>query len=63
VCIYIIVYVQDDSEGKVNILGGDSIGHCEEKVNKNTCLIPNGYPDTQLFESQDTAPLDFCGVG
>jgi hypothetical protein len=23
--------IQGDSGGKVNILGGDSIGHCEEK--------------------------------
>ena len=23
--------IQDDSGGKVNILGGDSIGHCEKK--------------------------------
>jgi hypothetical protein len=29
--------------GKMNILGGDSIGHCEEKVHMNVCtseLLP-----------------------
>jgi hypothetical protein len=25
------IYLQDDSRGKVNILGGDSIGHWEKK--------------------------------
>jgi hypothetical protein len=25
------ISIQDDSKGKVNILGGDSIGHCEKK--------------------------------
>jgi hypothetical protein len=28
-------YIQDNSGGKVNILGGDSIGHCEKKVHMN----------------------------
>ena len=37
---------QDDSAENVNILGGDSIGQCEEKnVHMNMCLILNGYPD------------------
>jgi hypothetical protein len=27
----IIILVQDDSEGKVNILGGDTISHCKEE--------------------------------
>jgi hypothetical protein len=31
---------QDDTGVKVNILGGSSIGHCEEKVYMNiVCLI------------------------
>ena len=38
--------IQGNSGEKFNILGGDSIGHCEKKkVHMNTCLIPNGYPD------------------
>ena len=34
------------SGGKVNILGGDSIGHCgEKKVHTDMCLILNDYQD------------------
>jgi len=33
-----------DSEGEVNILGDDIIGHSEEKrIHINMCLILNGY--------------------
>ena len=36
--------IQVDSGGKVSILGGDSIGHCEKKkVHVNIRLILNGY--------------------
>jgi hypothetical protein len=35
--------IQGDSGGKVNILGGDIMGHCEEKVHTNVCIIVNGY--------------------
>ena len=35
--------IPGDSGGKVNILGGNSIGHCEKNVHMNMCLIPNGY--------------------
>ena len=35
-------HLQGDSWGKANILGGDSIGYCEQKVHMNKCLI-NGY--------------------
>ena len=41
--IYNIYRIQGDSGGKVNILGNDSVGHCEKKVHKNMCLIVNGY--------------------
>ena len=42
-------YIQGDSGGKVNIFGGDSIGHCEKrKVCTNMCLIVNGYRDTAV---------------
>jgi hypothetical protein len=37
--------IRDDSGGKVNILGGDSDGHCEKKKFTWTCLILNGYRD------------------
>ena len=38
--------IQGDSGGKVYILGGDSIGHCEKKkVYLNMCLILNCYRD------------------
>ena len=30
--------IQDDSGGEVNILGGDSIGHCERKNFMYTCV-------------------------
>ena len=35
--------IQGDSGGKVNILGGDSMGHCEENVHTNMCIFVNGY--------------------
>jgi len=31
------------SDVKVNILGGNSIGHCEKKNDKSVCLIVSGY--------------------
>jgi hypothetical protein len=37
--------IQGDSEGKVVILGGDSIGYCEKNVHINEGLILNGYRD------------------
>ena len=33
----------------VNILECDSIGHCEKKVHKNICLIPNDYPGRAVW--------------
>jgi hypothetical protein len=35
--------IQGDSGGKVNILGGDNVSHCEKKVHTNMGLILNGY--------------------
>jgi len=35
-------YVQGDSRGNVNILGGDSIGRCEITGHANMCLNLNG---------------------
>jgi len=39
------VNIQGGSGGKVNILGGDNIGHCEgkKKVHTNEGLVLNGY--------------------
>jgi hypothetical protein len=49
--------IQGDSGGKVNILGGDRIGHYEKKkVNMNMCLITK----MELFEYVDLTTLDFC---
>jgi len=31
------------------MLGGDSIDHCDKKVNVNKCLIMNGYRDTAVL--------------
>ena len=37
--------IQDDSGGRVSILGIDSIGRCENEVYMNACLILIGYRD------------------
>ena len=37
--------IQGDSGNKVNILAGDSIGHCEKKIHSKMCLIVNSYLD------------------
>jgi hypothetical protein len=38
--------IQGESGGNANILGGDSIGHCEKKKSHmNNCVILNGYRD------------------
>jgi hypothetical protein len=34
--------------GKVNILGGHSIGHSKQKVYLYTCPIPNGFRDRAI---------------
>jgi hypothetical protein len=36
--------IQGDSGGKVNILGGDSIGHCEEKSSYEHVYISEWLP-------------------
>jgi hypothetical protein len=35
--------IHNDSRGRVNVLGANNIGHFEEKVYINICLILNGY--------------------
>ena len=34
---------QGDSEGQVNILGGENSRHCQKKDHMNMCLIVKGY--------------------
>ena len=36
----------------MNILGGDSISHCEKKNFIRTCLILNGYSDRAVWISK-----------
>jgi len=44
------VELQGDSGGKVNILGGDSVGNCEKKdVHMIMCLILIGYRDGDVW--------------
>jgi len=48
---------QCESGGKVNILGWDSIGHCEEQnVYMNTCPVL-GFTGLELYESAVTKSL------
>jgi hypothetical protein len=37
---------QGDSEGKVNVLGGDSIGKCEKKNSHDQ--TPGNYPEENI---------------
>ena len=38
-------HLRGDSRGKVNILRGSSVGHCEKKVRVNMFRILNEYRD------------------
>jgi hypothetical protein len=38
-----IFSIQGDSEGMVNILRGNSLGHCEKIIYTDMCLILNGF--------------------
>jgi hypothetical protein len=40
--------IQGVSGGKVNILGGHSIGHSKQKVYVYICPIPNGFRDRAI---------------
>jgi hypothetical protein len=45
----IYLYMVGDAGGKVNVLGDDSIGHCEKKNFIRTgVLILNGYRDSAV---------------
>jgi hypothetical protein len=43
--LHTINAIQGDSRGKINILRGDNIGHCEKNVTMNMCPILNRYRD------------------
>ena len=51
---------QRRTEGKVNVLGGESTCCCQKKVNTNISLIMNAYREGDVFESPNSTPLDFC---
>jgi hypothetical protein len=40
--------IQNDSRGKVSILGGQSIGHSKQKMYMYMCPIPNGVRDRAI---------------
>jgi hypothetical protein len=40
---FILLNIQGNLRGKVDIFGGDSIGHCEKKNRINMCLFVNVY--------------------
>ena len=63
-------YIQGVPGGKVNILGGHSIGHYKQKTYMYMCPIPNGFRDrdislynclnlalSSVLSSRRTAPL------
>jgi hypothetical protein len=56
--IYIYEYVQSVPGGKVNILGGHSLGHSKQKVYMQMRPILNGFRDRaiSLYSSLDLAP-------
>ena len=42
--IYIYIYILCELRGKVDVLRGESISHCEKKkIHMSMCLILNGY--------------------
>jgi len=43
-----VFIIHDDSEGKVNILGCNSVGHCEKIFLINMCVIPHCYADSAV---------------
>jgi hypothetical protein len=45
---FILADVQGVPGGKVNILGGHSIGHFKKKLYMNMCPIPNGFRDRAI---------------
>jgi hypothetical protein len=47
-----MVIIQGDSGGKVSILRGDCVGHCESKVYVNMCPVINDYRDRAVQNYQ-----------
>jgi hypothetical protein len=39
------MHIQSVPEGKINILGGDIIGHSKQKLYMYMCPIPSGFRD------------------
>ena len=50
VCVY---FIQGDSGRKVNILGGDSIVHCEETIPFKHVSNSEWFKKTDFFESSN----------
>jgi hypothetical protein len=58
-----LIHIQSGSGGKVNIFGGDSIGHCEKKkYHMNMYLTLNGYQNRAVWISIPTS-VRFLFVG
>ena len=55
--------IQGDSGGTVNILGGDSSGHCETKVHMNMFIIPDGPTDSCVNLQNTSAVLNVIKEG
>ena len=49
--------IQGDSGGKVNILGGDSIGHCEKIISYQQVSNSEWFTKTDFFESTNKNAL------
>jgi hypothetical protein len=47
--IHTYTHIQGVPGGKVNILGGHSIGHSKQKRYMNMCPIPNGFRDRTIW--------------
>jgi hypothetical protein len=41
-------HIQSVPGGKVNILGGHTIGHSKKKIYMNMCPIPNSFRDRAI---------------
>jgi len=58
------MYIQGDLAGRVTILGGDRIGHCEKQLYVNMCLILNACRYGDVFDSPALTSLHLvCGLG
>jgi len=56
--------IQGDSGGKVNNMGDENIGHCEENFSVNMCLIRNDYRNKDIWNSRPNSfRLSFVSFG